>query len=108
MGEGRKDDAGKPGFEFLPADALGEINEIMRFGAKKYAPRNWEKGMAWTRPANACLRHLFAWLAGERRDPETGRSHLAHAGACVLFLVAYEIRGVGNDDRIRALPSTEA
>ena len=100
---GRNDDAGKPGFEFLPGDALGEINEIMRFGAEKYAPRNWEKGMAWTRPANACLRHLFAWLAGEHKDPETGRSHLAHAGACILFLLSYEKRGIGQDDRAPTL-----
>ena len=100
---GRKDDAGKPGFEFLPGDALGEINEIMRFGAEKYAPRNWEKGMAWTRPANACLRHLFAWLAGERKDPETGRSHLAHAGCCILFLLSYEKRQIGTDDRAPSL-----
>jgi hypothetical protein len=31
-----------------------------------------------------------------------GYSHLWHAGACVLFLIAYEIRGVGEDDRPKA------
>jgi hypothetical protein len=33
------------------------------------------------------------------RDHESGRSHLAHAACCVLFLLAYERRKVGTDDR---------
>ena len=99
-GEGRKDDNGKEGFEYLPADALAAINRVLVFGAGKYGARNWERGMAWTRPANAALRHLFAWLRGEKADKETGFSHLWHLGCCVLFLIAYELRGVGKDDRV--------
>lgn len=97
--EGRKDDGSKAPWHLLPYDALDEIVEVLRYGAEKYAPRNWEKGMAWSRPFAALQRHMTAWWMGEDRDPETGYSHLAHAGCCILFLIAYEKRGAGEDDR---------
>lgn len=101
--EGRKDDQGKACFHYLPADALAAINKVLVFGAGKYGDRNWERGMAWLRPANAALRHLFAWMRGERADPETGMSHLWHAGCCILFLITYELRQIGKDDRAAPL-----
>ena len=96
---GVKDDAGKLPWALLPFDALRGIVQVLDFGQRKYAPRNWEKGMDWSRCFDACLRHLTSWWQGEAQDPETGLSHLTHAGCCLLFLIAYEIRGVGKDDR---------
>lgn len=96
---GQKFDGGKPTFHLLPDDAIAEIQKVLEFGAQKYAPRNWERGMAWCRVWNACLRHLWAWSRREEVDPETGLSHLAHAACCILFLLAYEQRRVGEDDR---------
>ena len=96
---GTKFDAGKPAFHLLPDDAISEIQKVLEFGAQKYAPRNWEKGMAWSRVWNAALRHLWAWVRREKSDPETGLSHLAHAGCCILFLISYELRRAGEDDR---------
>lgn len=61
--------------------------------------RNWEKGMSWGRVYGALMRHMWAWWAGESTDQETGRSHLWHAGACLAFLIAYEERKIGTDDR---------
>lgn len=98
-GEGRKDDGGKDPWDLLPWDAVRCIVRVLGFGARKYAPRNWEKGMAWSRCYSALMRHMTAWWEGERQDPETGMSHLWHAGCCILFLIAYELRGVGDDDR---------
>lgn len=63
--------------------------------------RNWEKGMDWSRPFSALMRHMWSWWRGENVDPETGYSHLAHAGCCVLFLMRYEKRAIGNDDRAK-------
>ncbi len=101
-GGGEKFDRGKDPWHLAPWDAFGAIVKILAFGAEKYAPRGWEEGMAWSRPWAACQRHLTAWWSGENTDPETGFSHLWHAGACIVFLIAYEIRGVGTDDRPRA------
>ena len=101
--EGRKDDSQKLPIHLLPTDALECIAEILDFGAKKYAPRNWEKGMAWSRVYRACIGHLWKWWRGAPADEETGKSHLWHAGCCILFLIAYERRKIGSDDR----PETE-
>jgi hypothetical protein len=99
MSEGHKFDAGKLPWHLLPPDALEEIVRVLEFGANKYGDRNWEGGMAWNRPFAALMRHMWAWWRGEDRDPETGITHLAHAGCCILFLLAYERRGVGDDNR---------
>ena len=36
---------------------------------------------------NAAMRHLTAWWEGEKKDPETGESHLAHTVCCLFFLL---------------------
>jgi hypothetical protein len=97
--KGIKHDQDKLPLHLLPVDALEAITEILQFGAVKYSPRNWEKGMDWSRVYRATLSHLFKWWRGEATDEETGKSHLWHAGCCILFLIAYELRGVGKDDR---------
>jgi hypothetical protein len=99
--EGRKDDKGKLPLHLLPPEMLEAVAEVLDFGASKYAPRNWELGMDWSRPYAALLRHMLAWWGGEDKDPETGLSHLAHAGCCIGFLITYERRNAGRDDRPR-------
>lgn len=98
---GRKDDAGKIRLDLLPLDALTAVGDVLTDGATRYGDRNWEAGMAWHRLFGALLRHTWAWWQGEGKDPDSRRSHLAHAACCVLFLLAYEIRGAGTDDRPR-------
>lgn len=97
--EGRKDDGGKARHDLLPPELSESVAKVLAFGAHKYGERNWEKGMKWGRPFAACMRHLWAWWRGERADPETGMSHLWHAGCCIAFLIAYEARNIGVDDR---------
>jgi hypothetical protein len=55
--------------------------------------------MAYSRLYAATMRHMTAWWEGEKADPETGFSHLSHASCCALFLLAFELRGIGSDDR---------
>lgn len=107
--EGHKDDSGKPRFDLIPPEFLFATADILTFGANKYEDRNWEKGMRWGRPFGALMRHLWAWWGGQGPtnrnfmfddiDAETGRSHLWHACCCLAFLVAFEERGTGTDDR---------
>jgi hypothetical protein len=96
---GTKHDFGKVPLELLPTEALREVAKVLDFGQRKYDPWNWKKGMKWSRLYGAMLRHLFAWSEREEQDPETGLSHLAHAGCCLTFLLTYEILGLGTDDR---------
>lgn len=97
--EGVKFDSDKIRLELLPPELLDAVGTILTFGAHKYSDRNWELGMNWSRVYGALLRHLNAWWAGQDFDPETGKSHLWHAGCCIAFLITYEERQLGKDDR---------
>lgn len=86
--EGRKDDFAKARYDLLPAVAIGLVAQVLTKGGEKYAPDNWRKVEGWRwRYAAAALRHVFAWMRGEKLDPEWGLPHLAHAACCVLFLL---------------------
>lgn len=98
-GEGVKFDTGKPRWDLLPPDSLNSVAAVLSYGAEKYAPRNWEKGMAWGRLIAAQKRHLAAFEMGEIIDPESGLPHLAHASCCALMLQALVMRQIGDDDR---------
>lgn len=74
--------AGKPqlsrirGFP-VPIETLARVMEL---GAAKYGDDNWKIG---GKPDQEYLdsfdRHMAAWLAGEKFDPDSGCSHLGHA-----------------------------
>lgn len=96
---GVKADTDKLCWHLLPFGAVSEVVAVLQYGAEKYAPFNWYKGMDYSRCFNSTQRHLTAWLAGEDKDPETGLSHLAHAACNLLFLLAFVREGRGNDDR---------
>lgn len=88
---GRKFDAGKLDYTLVPYEALDEIVKVLMFGAQKYDRDNWRHvDNAMQRYTAAAFRHLTAYNKGETTDPETGLSHLAHVGCCVLFMLALE------------------
>lgn len=97
--EATKYDSGKPNMALFPPEAMLEISRVWSFGEKKYAAHNWRKGFAYSRPAAAALRHIFAWLGGQDKDEESGLSHLAHAACCLCMLIAFQQNRIGKDDR---------
>ena len=99
MKESIKDDGGKTPYDLLAPELLHGTAKILQFGAAKYEAYNWAKGMKWSRVFGALMRHMWAWWWGENKDKETGMSHLWHASCCLMFLIAYEERGTGTDDR---------
>lgn len=71
---------------------IKEVADVLTFGAKKYPKpplddswRDVPNGRQ--RYADALYRHLHAALVlGEKKDPESGCSHWAHAICNILFL----------------------
>ena len=96
-----KADDDKPRLDLLPPEVLVGISKVLTHGAKKYSANNWAKGAEWGRYYGAMMRHMCSWWGGEDNDDETGLSHLYHAGCCLSFLIAYEHRGLGVDDRLK-------
>jgi hypothetical protein len=99
--EAVKFDAGKPPLGMISRMALEEEAKVMEFGRQKYGRDNWREGMDFSRLVDAALRHVYAFADGEDHDKETGLSHLAHARCCLAFLLEYEGRKIGKDDRFK-------
>lgn len=104
MSEGIKHDGEKPDLSLLSPIAITKIAEVMTFGKKKYTAHNWRKGIVYSRLLAALLRHVFSYLAGESIDNESGKSHLAHAGCCVMMLLEFETTRPDLDDRYKGEP----
>jgi hypothetical protein len=84
---GRKFDGDKLEYGLLPAYALMATVDVLTLGAQKYERDNWiHVPDAKRRYFDALQRHLWSWKMGEANDRETGRSHLAHAMCCLMFL----------------------
>ena len=91
--KGKKFDKGKPMVDLVDPKFIIEIAEILTHGACKYGLENWKNRLAVRRIYAALQRHLLAWHSGELIDGETNKSHLAHAGCCLMFLMWYNRRG---------------
>jgi len=84
------DKENKPMMALVPRALILGCAKVLTYGAMKYAPNNWRRGMRWGEPADALLRHFFAWLDGEDLDQESGLSHLSHCAANLAFLMHME------------------
>lgn len=96
---GVKYDGEKPDMSLLSSVAIFKVAEIMTFGKKKYSANNWRGGITYSRLLAAALRHIFLYLGGESKDPETGKSHLAHAMCCLMMILEFEDTRPDLDDR---------
>ena len=103
MKKASKHDSDKVRFELLDSYALEEIAKVFTFGARKYSDHNWRGGLKYSRLFGALMRHCWAWFRGEDKDFETGISHLAHAGCCIIMLLWTEKHKKSLDDRFKGL-----
>lgn len=92
FGPGLKFDTDKLRWDLLPIECVEEVVKILSFGAKKYGPNNWQN-VEPDRYYAALMRHLVASRKGEKLDPESGLSHMAHVMCNVLFLLWFEENG---------------
>jgi len=65
--------------------SLVPLVKVLMFGAKKYSPDNWKKGLDEKEILESISRHLFALIDGEENDPESGESHIGHIMCNAMF-----------------------
>lgn len=70
-----RDDPSKLLFQLIPPEAEEALARALSYGTKKYAPRNWEKGLPWSETIGSLRRHLNAFMKGETHDDESGLLH---------------------------------
>ena len=76
----------KPKWSLVPQTALIPMVRVLEFGATKYAPYNWMKGLSVTEICESLKRHLDAFMEGENTDKESLLSHIGHIQCNALFL----------------------
>jgi len=88
---GYKYDEHKSRWDLLPWKQIKKVVDVLTFGAQKYGSYNWQKvNNHRSRYFAAAIRHMTVWYNGEKHDPETKISHLAHAMCCMLFLMWFD------------------
>ena len=79
--------------------ALEPMVKVLMFGANKYSPNNWQKGLKYSEISESLQRHLYAFMEGEENDPESKLSHLGHILCNAMFLSWMFIFRKDLDDR---------
>lgn len=97
---GTKHDQNKAPLDLLPYEGLEAIAQVLGFGAKKYARGQWMGGIEYSRLIAAAQRHIGQFNSGQDMDEESGLSHLAHAGCCILFLLWMQKHKPHMDNRL--------
>ena len=96
---GIKNDSGKRQWWYMDSfwPDLEQVVDVLEYGDSKYPA---DDGSNWKRLDNpeqrfndALFRHNLAYRKGEKNDPETGKSHLAHVITNALILMYFDRAG---------------
>lgn len=85
-----KNDTNKTNWSLFPFGPLQEVAKVVDYGAKKYAPNDWQS-VEKERYFSAAMRHLVEYAGGKKID-ESGFSHLSHAVCSLLFLMWHDAK----------------
>lgn len=98
-GQGKRYNQSKLKWSLVSWRALEPMVEVLMFGAKKYSPNNWKKGLSWTETCESLQRHLNAFIDGEDNDQESKLSHVGHILCNAMFLSYMYLFRKDMDDR---------
>lgn len=77
---------GKLQWSLIDFKSLEEMVKVLGFGAEKYSPDNWKRGLPTSKIFESLMRHLTALQAGEEIDPESKLHHTGHVLCNAMFL----------------------
>ena len=88
----REPSTNKGAYELVSPFALERIAVWYELGARKYADRNWEKGIPFGRLIQSAIRHLIRWMKGDRSE-----DHLAAVCWNVMAMMHFEETGQADE-----------
>lgn len=65
--------------------SLGEMVRVLEFGAEKYAPNNWKKGLNRDEILESIQRHLVELNSDQELDEESKLHHMGHVMCNAMF-----------------------
>ena len=105
-----KNDSGKLQWSLLPFEQLEDVVRVLMAGAKKYSRDNWKKCDDINRYKDSLMRHVTAYIEGNKFDSGLGGDnyhHLAHAICNCLFILYLERGEIAEWKKILELQMTD-
>ena len=72
-------------WSYVHFESIEPLIKVLMFGARKYSPDNWKKGLDMKEILESTMRHLTALMDGEIMDPESGEMHTGHVMCNMMF-----------------------
>ncbi len=82
---------GKLSWGLIYWPSLEFMVRVLMFGAKKYAPDNWKKGMNRVKLLESIQRHVNALFNGEENDSDSKLHHIGHIMCNTMFYAFYTL-----------------
>jgi hypothetical protein len=103
----RKEIEEKLRVDLVTPEMIEALATVLTYGAKKYADRNWEKGIPYMVSVGAALRHLLQFLKNNDIDEESGLQHIEQAFLNLGMIVTQKRRNRTDlDDRLNTHEKT--
>lgn len=83
---GIRENQSKPKWSLVPQSALIPMVRVLEFGANKYTPLNWQKGLSIRETCESLKRHLDKFMEGEDIDEESLLHHIGHIQCNAMFI----------------------
>lgn len=94
----RSSDAEQTRYDLISPVGLRAVAAACAEGAEKYGDYNWEKGMPANDLLNHAIRHIYAFLGGDRNE-----DHLGHAAwGCLAAIHSLEVWPDLNEGTLRS------
>lgn len=82
--------AGKHKWTLVHYKSLEPLVEALEFGAEKYAPDNWKRGLNKREILDSAFRHLKDVIDGQELDQESKVRHVGHCMANLMFYTYFD------------------
>lgn len=76
---------GKLKWSYMHYKSMEPMIRVLMFGAQKYEPFNWQKGLKKEEVLESMQRHLAKMFDGEENDVESGLNHVGHIMCNAMF-----------------------
>lgn len=80
---------GKLQWHLIDWKSLEPMVEVLMFGAKKYAPNNWKRGLDPDEVLDCTMRHLVAVMNNQEYDEESNKHHMGHVMCNAMFYLHF-------------------